>query len=92
MVPAKMAEFTNAGSRTVNFAVRPEDGQWDNNCQLASNQNMDYSFGTNRFEIVLVSQEAHRKVEKILNCGCAYVIYFDFRNRCWDVMPAEDYR
>ena len=91
VVPAGRAEFTNAGSGPVNFALRPENGQWNNNCQLASNQNLDYPFGTSRFEIVLVAQEANKKVQKILDCGRAYVIYFDDANRCWDVMPAENY-
>jgi hypothetical protein len=92
MVPAGNAVFVNAASNATIVAVRPENGQWNNDFRLDSKQNREYTFGTARFEIVLDAQPTTGRVQKIMDCGDTYVIYYDFPGNRWDIMKAADYK
>ena len=92
MVPARNAVFVNAASGPTIVAVRPEGGQWDNNLELASKENREYEFGAKRFEIVLDARPTATRVQKLLECGDTYVIYYDSPNNRWDIMRADDYK
>lgn len=89
-IPAKDAAFMNAGGGSVNFAARPQGGAWKNDFHLESGKNLQYTFGADKFEIVLVSA-GNKKVDKTLPCGDEYVIFFDAQNGQWDVVLVNDY-
>jgi len=92
VVPARNAVFVNAATGPTTAAVRPEGGQWDNGFQLASQENREVEFGANRFEIVLDAQSPGNRVQKVLDCGNTYVVFYDFPNNRWDIVREDQYK
>lgn len=89
MVPGTSALIANGGNRTIGFSIRPEQGQWQNS-SLDSGQNREYAFGTARFEIAIRS-DGNKMVQKVLDCGAKYALFFNAGQASWDIEPAENF-